>query len=207
MLSAIFITPSEAMNRGEQENLFRQCHNYRIQEEAKLNRNQLVTGSMLSGTGPDGTRHRHYSYGNIHQASNLHSQSLNSRSFGEDRPFGRRHCDDLVLSVLKTPLKESAMPTPNRNACVYTALQGSDDELIDDVELAQTDPIEFKNSTRSPFTFLRKFKSHKNGLRRVPTPIKRKRSKPQVDEMLQCEDGKSQLFFDNTTWKYNFIFQ
>ncbi|KAL5290059.1 KCNQ1 family protein [Megaselia abdita] len=188
MLSVVLFTSSEAMNRGEQENLFRQCHNFRIQEEAKHNRNQLVTGSMLSGTGPEGTRLRHYSYGNIHQVTNLHSQSMNSRSFGEDRPFGKRHCDDLVLSVLKTPLKESPMPTPSPNACVYTALQGSDDELIDDVESAQIDQNEFKSTTKSPFTFLRKFKSHKNGLRRVPTPIKRKRSRPQVDEILQSEE-------------------
>lgn len=190
MLSFALITSSKEMNRGEQENLFRQCHNFRIQEEAKHNRNQLVTGSMLSGTGPEGTRLRHYSYGNIHQVSNLHSQTMNSRSFGEERPFGKRHCDDLVLSVLKTPLKESPIPTPSPNACVYTALQGSDDELIDDVESAQIDPNEFKSTTKSPFTFLRKFKSHKNGLRRVPTPIKRKRSKPHVDEIIQSGDGK-----------------
>lgn len=190
MLSILLVTSKETMNRGEQENLFRQCHNFRIQEEAKHNRNQLVTGSMLSGTGPEGTRHRHYSYGNIHQVSNLHSQSMNSRSFGEDRSFGKRHCDDLVLSVLKTPLKDSPLPTPSPNTCVYSALQGSDDELIDDIESAQIDPIEFKNTTRSPFTFLRKFKSHKNGLRRVPTPIKRKRSKPHIDEVSQSQDGK-----------------
>lgn len=190
MLSVVLITSIGAMNRGEQENLFRQCHNFRIQEEAKHNRNQLVTGSMSSGTGPEGTRLRHYSYGNIHQVSNLHSQSINSRSFGEDRPFGKRHCDDLVLSVLKTPLKESPIPTPSTNACVYTALQGSDDELIDDVESAQTDHSEFKSTTKIPFSFLRKLKSHKNGLRRVPTPIKRKKSKPHVDDMIQSESGK-----------------
>lgn len=164
------------MNRGEQENLFRQSHNFRLKEEAKLNRHPVSIGSML-GTDRENTRHRHYSYGNIHQVSNLHSQSINSRSFGEDRPFGINHCDDLVLSVLKTPLKESPVPTPSSNSCVYTALQGSDDELINDVESAHVEPTETKNTSKYPFLFLRKFKSHKNGLQRVPTPIKRKRSR------------------------------
>lgn len=108
------------MNRGEQELLFRQAHTIRLQQDAKAHNDRI----------------RHYSHGNIHQVSNLQSQAANSRSFGEDRPFGASHCDDLVLSVLKTPLKESSLatPTPSPQSCVYSALPGSEDELVDDAE-------------------------------------------------------------------------
>lgn len=57
-------------------------------------------------------RNRGYSQGNIHQLSNLHSHTTNSRSFGEERlSYGGgngRACDDLVLSVLKTPVRDAA---------------------------------------------------------------------------------------------------
>lgn len=59
-------------------------------------------------------RNRGFSQGNIHQLSSLHS--VNSRSFAEDRlrhttaaAYGSgRACDDLVLSVLKTPVRDAA---------------------------------------------------------------------------------------------------
>lgn len=176
MLSLVLGATTIAMNRGEQESLFRQSHNIRLQQDAKAHNDKI----------------RHYSYGNIHQVSNLHSQSSNSRSFGEDRPFGATHCDDLVLSVLKTPLKETSPCTPVSPSCAYTALNGSEDELVDDVESAkETTELDCDRSSPSPrpFQFLRRlrtgrpqrFEAHH---RRVPTPMRRKsraRSKSQAD--------------------------
>ena len=174
------------MNRGEQESLFRQSHTLRLQQDEKAQNDRI----------------RHYSYGNIHQASNLQSQAANSRSFGEDRPFGITHCDDLVLSVLKTPLKEPSTtlgtPTPSPQSCAYTALQGSEDELVDDVESAKETTelqCEREKSSPRPFQFLRRFRTgggrqqqqqprFEAHHRRVPTPIRRKgrsRSKSQAD--------------------------
>lgn len=176
MLSLVLGGTTIAMNRGEQESLFRQSHNIRLQQDAKAHSDKI----------------RHYSYGNIHQVSNLHSQSANSRSFGEDRPFGATHCDDLVLSVLKTPLKETSPCTPISPSCAYTALNGSEDELVDDVESAkETTELDCERSSPSPrpFQFLRRFRTGKPQRfeahhRRVPTPMRRKsraRSKSQAD--------------------------
>ncbi|XP_037906052.1 potassium voltage-gated channel subfamily KQT member 1-like isoform X2 [Hermetia illucens] len=181
MLSSVLGTTTIAMNRGEQEILFRQSHNLRLQQEqAKVARQQLLPLAPPSKMAAGHHRHRHYSYGNIHQVSNLHSQTYNSRSFGEDRPFGAVPCDDLVLSVLKTPLKETptTQTTPSTHSCAYTALQGSEDELVDDVESAQETP-EIIETTKSPFNFLRRFRPGRAPRfeahhRRVPTPIRRK---------------------------------
>lgn len=166
------------MNRGEQESLFRQSHTFRLQQDAKAHNDRI----------------RHYSHGNIHQVSNLHSQAANSRSFGEDRPFGASPCDDLVLSVLKTPLKESSLctPTPSPQSCVYSALPGSEDELVDDVESAKEIfelESEHHRSPASSFQFLRRFRPGRAPRfephhRRVPTPMRRKsrhRSKSHAD--------------------------
>ncbi|KAL9704523.1 hypothetical protein quinque_008041 [Culex quinquefasciatus] len=190
MLSVVLGATTITMNRGEQENLFRQLD-----------------------------KPRHFSYGNIHQVSNLHMQSLNSRSFGDDRrgsQFGGVACDDLVLSVLKSPLKEtqallgsssllvggqlsattmSASPsagsnglgtgganttaptqTPSPCGPGYRALQASEDDLVDDVESA-IETTELNHPGRSgggghsaetssspgPLNFLRRFRTGKTG--------------------------------------------
>lgn len=193
MLSLCFSaahTTALAMNRGEQESLFRQSHDIRLQQDEKAHNER--------------ERYRHYSYGNIHQVSaattttNLAAQSANSRSFGTDddlRPFGA-NCDDLVLSVLKTPLRSDqldlhhhsqhhhhphhqqqqqqhrlrtggsgsalATPTPSpQSQCAYTALQGSEDELVDDIESAkETTELQHERQATSPraFHFLRRFR-------------------------------------------------
>lgn len=159
-------TTTIAMNRGEQESLFRQSHDIRLQQDEKAHNERI----------------RHYSYGNIHQVTNLHSQASNSRSFGEDRPFGAAHCDDLVLSVLKTPLRTGepehqqlqqrhhrtgtastlGTPSPSSQSCAYTALQGSEDELVDDIESAkELFELQHERLATSPraFQFLRRFRS------------------------------------------------
>lgn len=211
MLSIVFSATTIAMNRGEQESLFRQSHNIRLQQDAKAQCDRI----------------RHYSYGNIHQISNLQSQASNSRSFGEDqRPFGvshhhhqQHHTDDLVLSVLKTPLKETsfgAPPIPSPiQSCVYTALQGSEDELVDDIESAkETTELEcysehhHHTSPSRPFQFLRRFRPGRGTRfeahhRRVPTPMRRKsrgRSKSQADILDGVSTGRGMdiiLYFDN----------
>lgn len=184
MLSVVLSATTIAMNRGEQENLFRQSHNIRLQQEYKNEQEQ---------------RKRHYSYGNIHQISNLQAQSIISRSYGEDRPFGSIPNDDLVLSVLKSPLKEHPQPATSpcsgvggssNITCAYTALQGSEDELVEDVESAK-ETMEFdgsisKTSPRA-FQFLRRLRAGRTfepHHKRVPTPIRRKsrgRSKSRAD--------------------------
>lgn len=173
------------MNRGEQVTLFRESHNIRLQQEAKAHHQQQLD------------RQRHYSYGNIHQVSNLQAQSINSRSHGEDRPFGVTHCDDLVLSVLKSPIKKNVpivsssstttstttINPQSHTVCAYTALQGSEDELVDDVESAK-DTMDFDGNQMSPraFKFLRRFRPGRPPKfephhRRVPTPMRRKTRK------------------------------
>lgn len=194
MLSIVFSATTIAMNRGEQESLFRQSHDIRLQQSEKAENDRI----------------RHYSYGNIHQVSNLHSQAANSRSFGEDRPFGASHCDDLVLSVLKTPLKEHSStlgtPTPSPQSCAYTALQGSEDELVDDVESAkETTELQCERERSSPraFQFLRIFRTARpqrfeTHHRRVPTPMRRKsrgRSKSQADILDGVTPASRGIFF------------
>lgn len=200
MFSVLYSVNLREMNRGEQETLFRQSHDIRLQqEEAKHHHNhqnhqpQQSSLSQHSQQIPLIDRHRHYSYGNIHQVSNLQSQSINSRSFGEERPFGLTHCDDLVLSVLKSPIKNksstlnptksSSSPTvspQSHTVCTYTALQGSEDELVDDVESAK-ETMDLDTDKLSPraFKFLRRFRPGRQPKfephhRRVPTPMRRK---------------------------------
>lgn len=111
MLSVVLSATTITMNRDEQENLFRQSRNLRLQQEAKQQQ-QLVLHQHQQQHQQYSSKPRHYSYGNIHQISNLHMQASNSRSFGDDRgsgghQFGGVACDDLVLSVLKSPVKET----------------------------------------------------------------------------------------------------
>lgn len=153
------------MNRGEQENLFRQSHTFRLQQDGMNKAHKLHLQNQR--------RNRGYSQGNIHHlSSSLHSNT---------RPFGAsgRACDDLVLSVLKTPVRDATtlvspittttmlpLSTLNATAVVnqppfippqqlnilptrssthssgqsptkYQTLQASEDELLDDVESAK----------------------------------------------------------------------
>lgn len=218
MLSILLSATTITMNRGEQETLFRQSRNLRLQhEETKAQQVNLLPITN------NNTKSRHYSYGNIHQVSNLHMQSLNSRSFGEDRPFGTAACDDLVLSVLKSPLRDTSSlggygngnsgnnngingaddvislttrtrpPPPSVSSpqavgtsCGYTALRGSEDELLDDVESAiEPTIIDAEETSTRGLKFLRRFRPSRPTrfehttphLKRVPTPMKRKRGR------------------------------
>jgi hypothetical protein len=87
------------MNRGEQETLYRQARNLRLhQEESKAQHNSSQT--TLN------SKPRHHSYGNIHQIHSTTSTGMSYRSvFGNDQ----RPCDDLVLSVLKSPLRDQSL--------------------------------------------------------------------------------------------------
>lgn len=91
------------MNRGEQENLFRQSHTFRVQQDGMNKAHKLHLENLR--------RKRGFSQGNIHHLSSLNPHTAhNSRSFGEERlttTYGRA-CDDLVLSVLKTPVRDAA---------------------------------------------------------------------------------------------------
>lgn len=190
MLSIVLSATTIAMNRGEQETLFRQSANIRLQQqEAKT---QHLTQQKHK-------KHRHYSYGNIHQITNLHSQAPNSRSFGEERIFSGAPCDDLVLSVLKTPLREQNRASfggtvVSPQSCTYAALPGgSEDELLDDIESAQETTVLDgecgRSKVTSPLQFFRRFKPGRPNRfevhhRRVPTPVRRKsrsRSKSHAD--------------------------
>lgn len=94
------------MNRGEQETLYRQARNLRLHQEVKAQQNN------------SNLKPRHHSYGNIHQLhtgnrlnQQQHPQGMNLRSsfaFDEQRPLNATACDDLVLSVLKSPLRDQS---------------------------------------------------------------------------------------------------
>lgn len=95
------------MNRGEQETLYRQARNLRLHQESKAQHNSSQTLN---------DKPRHHSYGNIHQihsttSVNLLKQGMTFRSpFGnEQRPLAVSACDDLVLSVLKSPLRDQSV--------------------------------------------------------------------------------------------------
>lgn len=95
------------MNRGEQETLYRQARNLRMHQDSKAQHNSSQTLNA---------KPRHHSYGNIHQihsttSVNFHKQGMSYRSaFGnEQRPLTVSACDDLVLSVLKSPLRDQSL--------------------------------------------------------------------------------------------------
>ena len=91
------------MNRGEQETLYNQARNLRLHQESKA---QQHSSSQTLSSKP-----RHHSYGNIHQihsttSVNFHKQGMNYRTtFGDNE----QRCDDLVLSVLKSPLRDQSV--------------------------------------------------------------------------------------------------
>jgi hypothetical protein len=97
MLSLLLGTTTITMNRGEQETLYNQARNLRLHQESKAQHNS--------------SQPRHHSYGNIHQihsttSVNFPKQVLNYRNaFGNEQ----RPCDDLVLSVLKSPLRDQSV--------------------------------------------------------------------------------------------------
>jgi hypothetical protein len=107
MLSVLLGATTITMNRGEQETLYRQARNLRLHQESKA---QHDSSPSLSG------KPRHHSYGNIHQihsttSTNFLKSGMNYRStFGnEQRPSTVSACDDLVLSVLKSPLRDPSL--------------------------------------------------------------------------------------------------
>ncbi|XP_055693730.1 potassium voltage-gated channel subfamily KQT member 1-like isoform X1 [Lutzomyia longipalpis] len=119
MLSLLFSQnfSTADMNRSEQENLFRQAHDIRLMQEERARQE----------------RPRHYSQGNIR-----HIGSLN---VAETRSVGAGVRDDLMLSVLKSPLLKERRHSPATQApiisttrCAYAALRGSEDELVADSE-------------------------------------------------------------------------
>ncbi|XP_058054862.1 potassium voltage-gated channel subfamily KQT member 4-like [Anopheles bellator] len=252
-------TTTITMNRGEQEHLYRQSRNLRLQQqEAKAVQQQQPPFAS-------GARHqqRHYSYGNIQQyisgsggggggtagsGSLMIARGLGSFTLETDQGgvggSGASACDDLVLSVLKSPVKETTnllpaaasnsnsrnisaspsagsnglglgggsstqTPSPGGGACgaggssggmiSYRALQGSEDDLVDDIESAiETTELNANDSYRSlqplqpgggsgggsssprALKFLRRFRPSKPARtfephhRRVPTPVRRK---------------------------------
>jgi hypothetical protein len=102
MLSVLLGTTTITMNRGEQETLYRQARNVRLHQESKAQQNSSQT-----------LKPRHHSYGNIHQIhSTTFRQGMNLRSaFHEEqqRALTASACDDLVLSVLKSPLRDQSL--------------------------------------------------------------------------------------------------
>lgn len=226
MLSVLLGSTTITMNRGEQETLYRQARNLRLHQESKAQHNS----SQAFNAKP-----RHHSYGNIHQihsttSAHFPTQVMNYRNvFSNDQ----HPSDDLVLSVLKSPLRDqsalsnlsSVAATSANSVCVegakadristvttltaatadnapspqgvggaYATLQASEDDLVDDVELAMEttelnsdEKDQLNNPDSSPYglKFLRRFRAPKfeTHHRRVPTPMRRKnnRSKSSAD--------------------------
>ncbi|KAG5683159.1 hypothetical protein PVAND_012456 [Polypedilum vanderplanki] len=229
MLSVLLGTTTITMNRGEQETLYRQARNLRLHQESKAQRNS--------------SKPRHHSYGNIHQIhSTTSKQGMNLRSqFGHDDQ--QRPHDDLVLSVLKSPLRDQSLlsnlsvagasvnsdsveggsvnrmstittlttttidnvaATSPHSGGAYTALQASEDDLADDIELTMEttelnetkgkNSINNNNSDLSPYglKFLRRFRAPKfeaHHHRRVPTPMRRKHNRGRSKSSADILDG------------------
>nr|XP_049465538.1 potassium voltage-gated channel subfamily KQT member 4-like isoform X2 [Anopheles coluzzii] len=276
MLSVVLsATTTITMNRGEQENLYRQSRNLRLQQqEAKAHQlhqqqkqqqqHQQHQLQQLQHQQHQQLGKRHYSYGNIHQFSGatvalppiMIARGLGSFAMDDQqlRQAGPAHCDDLVLSVLKSPVKEttnlltgsrsalSASPSAGSNGITmgggggastqtqtpspcatgsvspgpgggggmisYRALQGSEDDLVDDVESAmETTELNAGDPHRAPLhpggpctssspralKFLRRFRPGKPARafephhKRVPTPMRRKnrsRSRSRSNDLL-----------------------
>lgn len=242
MLSVVFGATTITMNRGEQETLFRQSRNLRLQQEVKAQHNNSITNNKLQQT----NKPRHHSYGNIHQihsTSNFYTEAMNLRSYGEEqRPLtGQAVNDDLVLSVLKSPLRDQSMlsnissvgatsinsdsiggggggnrmsnattltaitsadnaPSPQGIGCTYTTLEGSEDDLADDIELTM-ETTELNNDSKNTNTnadlspyglkFLRRFRTPKIEAhhRRVPTPMRRKHNRGRSKSRADILDG------------------
>lgn len=167
MLSVVLSATTITMNRGEQETLFRQSRNLRLLTEAQQQRQLLQIKQQQQ------LLQRH-SFGNIHTLASPHMQTPSSVP-----------CDDLVLSVLKSPLRDqsisvggggagsigdfggstndhSTIPTPSPHAD-FSNLPNSEDELVDDIEsaLETTNLDSTKNSSSSPraLKFLRRFRT------------------------------------------------
>ncbi|ETN65049.1 hypothetical protein AND_003191 [Anopheles darlingi] len=282
------------MNRGEQEHLYRQSRNLRLQQqEAKAQQQQQQQHQQQQQQQQAKHHHqqRHYSYGNIHQYSSAAAGSASmmiARGLGsfalDDQlglaggPSSLAPCDDLVLSVLKSPLKETTnllpaattgsgggggggsstsssiggiggqhansgatgsnglgralaqreslsprtMPKGERSGggggqsasgmISYRALQGSEDDLVDDIESAIGETTELTHdasdyrrslqplaaggatvvsSSPRALKFLRRFRPGKPARtfephhRRVPTPMRRKnRSRSRSTDIL-----------------------
>jgi hypothetical protein len=99
MLSVLLGTTTITMNRGEQETLYRQARNLRLHQESK---------AQLNNPKP-----RHHSYGNIHQIHQIPS-SVFAKNFTTTTATGMNFRsalgnDDLVLSVLKSPLRDQSL--------------------------------------------------------------------------------------------------
>lgn len=141
----------EDMNRSEQESLYR-------------------TSRTLSLV-PAAPRVRHHSHGNIRQDSSVKIFSERNSSYSED----------LVLSVLKSPLNH--IEDPKDIQCRPSP--GSEDELV---ENTNEDNGKFKGNSEDELTedateripFLQRLRGHRTPRfgeahhKRVPTPLKRK---------------------------------
>lgn len=238
MLSVLFSATTITMNRGEQETLYRQSRNLRLQHEpnkAQSNKNPSLLPQQHSAK-------RHHSYGNIHQiqtTGNFYKQAMNLRYGDEQRPLTVSACDDLVLSVLKSPIRDQSLlsnlssvgggssissgtvgnrmstattltagtadqaPSPHGVGCSYSALQASEDDLADDVELAM-ETTELNNDSKNPISnsdispyglkFLRRFRQGRPPKfeahhRRVPTPMRRKHNRGRSKSRADILDG------------------
>ncbi|XP_053670681.1 potassium voltage-gated channel subfamily KQT member 4-like [Anopheles nili] len=242
-------TTTITMNRGEQENLYRQSRNLRLQQqEAKAQQQRSQQQHQQLGK-------RHYSYGNIHQFGGatvalppiMIARGLGSFALDDQDRSRPPACDDLVLSVLKSPVKEttnlltgsrsaiSASPSAGSNGIAmgggsttqtqtpspsgggggstsggggvgglmsYRALQGSEDDLVDDVESAiettelnagdpHKAPLHPSGSSPRALKFLRRFRPGKPARtfephhKRVPTPMRRRnRSRSRSNDIL-----------------------
>lgn len=128
------------MNRGEQENLYRQCHTFRLQQDDLNKAHKLHLQNQR--------RSRGYSQGNIHSLSNVHSHtSTNLRSFGEERvglAYSQgRACDDLVLSVLKTPVRDAAASAMLQLSALNATALAAPPPLSSSVQLTNTTSTAF----------------------------------------------------------------
>jgi hypothetical protein len=114
MLSVLLGTTTITMNRGEQETLYRQARNLRLHQESKAQHNSSQTLNA---------KPRHHSYGNIHQIHSTTSANFPKQVMNYRNVFGNEQhpCDDLVLSVLKSPLRDQSVLSNLSSAAATSA--------------------------------------------------------------------------------------
>jgi hypothetical protein len=136
MLSLLLGTTTITMNRGEQETLYNQARNLRLHQESKAQHNSSLT------------QPRHHSYGNIHQIHSTTSVNFPKQVMNYRNAFGneQRPCDDLVLSVLKSPLRDQSLSSVAATSVNSVSVEGGRLDRLSTVTTLTTETVDNASS-------------------------------------------------------------
>ncbi|CAO1398778.1 unnamed protein product [Diamesa serratosioi] len=178
------------MNRGEQETLFRQSRNLRLQQERPLT-GQALNDDLVLSVLKSPLRDQSM----LSNISSVGATSINSDSIGGGG--GNRMSNATTLTAITTA---DIAPSPQGIGCTYTTLEGSEDDIADDIELTM-ETTELNNDSKNANTnadlslyglkFLRRFRTPKfeANHRRVPTPMRRKHNRGRSKSRADILDG------------------